>query len=115
MDIDQMTVEEIWEQIAVKAKENLDLIQGMNATYTFQINDGEKKEYSLILKDGDAEVKNSAVDPSDCQLSMNEKNFKKLLQGKLNAASAFMTGRLKVKGNIGEALKLEGLLKKYEF
>lgn len=43
------------------------------------------------------------------------KEFQKLLQGDLNSTTAFMTGRLKVKGNIGLALKLESILKKYNF
>ena len=46
---------------------------------------------------------------------MSVKDFKKLLDGNLNSAASYMTGKLKIKGNLGLALKLESLLKKYSF
>ncbi|NLA04878.1 MAG: SCP2 sterol-binding domain-containing protein, partial [Firmicutes bacterium] len=37
-------------------------------------------------------------------------DFGSLLDGKLNATSAFMAGKLKVKGDMGLAMKLQSLL-----
>lgn|SRR5690625_5161049 len=115
MDINNMSLDEIWEQISVKTEEQSDVASGLNATYTFHIKDGDKKSYSLIFEDGKAEVKQGSIDDANCQLTMNELNFKRLLTGELNATSAFMTRRLKLKGNIGDALKLEQILKNYSF
>lgn len=115
MDLNNMSLEEVWEQISLRTKEELDAAKGLKASYTFHIKDGEEKSYSLIFNDGKAEVKQGTIEDANCELSMNEANFKRLLTGDLNATSAFMTRRLKLKGNIGDALKLEQILKNYSF
>jgi len=46
---------------------------------------------------------------------MSEEVFHKFLNGKINGAMAYMTGKLKIQGEIGKALKLENLLKAYTF
>src|SRR5699024_11860698 len=80
----------------------------------FEITDAATT-YSLLLDDGAASVQEGAADDAVATLTMNEKNFKKLLLGNLNATTAFMTGRLKVNGSVGYALKLEAMLKKLPF
>ncbi|MFJ7825255.1 SCP2 sterol-binding domain-containing protein [Psychrobacillus sp. NPDC096623] len=50
---------------------------------------------------------------ADCTLSTAD--FKKLITGNLKSTTAFMFGKLKVDGSIGQALKLEKLLKEYVF
>lgn len=41
---------------------------------------------------------------------MDSKDFIKMFKGELKATSAFMTGKLKIKGDIGKAMKLEKLM-----
>lgn len=110
-----MSLEEIWTEIDRTANENSDLIKELNASYSFDITGNESGQYGLSFQDGVATVSENGLEDADCSLTMNIKNFKKLLQGNLNSATAFMTGRLKVKGDIGLALKLEGVLKKFSF
>jgi putative sterol carrier protein len=40
---------------------------------------------------------------------MKEKDFVDLMTGKINGQSAFMGGKLKIKGNMGMAMKLGSL------
>ena len=46
---------------------------------------------------------------ADCSISMKEKDFVDLMTGKINGQSAFMGGKLKIKGNMGMAMKLGSL------
>ena len=115
MKIDKMTLNEIWQVIDQKANEHPEYIQEIDAVYKFDITGTEGNTYGLVIKDGKAEVVKDGKVEADCTLTMNVDNFKKLLQGNLNSATALMTGRLKVKGNMGLALKLESILKKYSF
>ena len=47
---------------------------------------------------------------SDCQMTMSPEDFVSMFQGKLNATSAFMSGKLKIEGNMMLAMKLEQLM-----
>ena len=44
-------------------------------------------------------------------ISMSGENFVELATGKLDGTMAFMTGKLKVKGDMGLAMKLQNLLR----
>lgn len=114
MNIDTMSIEAIWSFIDETANENQELNEGMNSLYAFELTGDDGGEFGLNFNNSNVEVSLSAVENPDCTLKMSVKNFKKLIQGKLNSATAFMTGQVKIDGSIGLALKLENLLKKYD-
>ncbi|MFK7989658.1 MAG: SCP2 sterol-binding domain-containing protein [Sandaracinaceae bacterium] len=43
-------------------------------------------------------------------VKMKDKNFVKMMNGELSGPNAFMTGKLKFKGDVSKAIKLRGLL-----
>ncbi len=45
-----------------------------------------------------------------CTIALTIENFEKLVAGELNPTLAFMTGKLKITGSMGVAMKLAGLL-----
>ena len=47
---------------------------------------------------------------ADCTIMISMKNFRKLLAGDLNPATAFMMRKIKVEGDMGIAMKLSSLL-----
>ncbi|MDA8351944.1 MAG: SCP2 sterol-binding domain-containing protein [Firmicutes bacterium] len=69
--------------------------------------------HQLRLKRGAAEYRGEEALPSDCTIQLSEKNFIKLAEGRLNPTTAFMTGKLKVKGDLSLALRLSSLLKQF--
>ena len=48
----------------------------------------------------------------DCTMTLNAETFGEMFAGKLNPTSAFMSGKLKIKGDLPLAMKLEKLMKK---
>ena len=49
-------------------------------------------------------------DDADVTLSATAETFKAILDGEQNPTAAFMTGKLKVDGDMGLAMKLSGVL-----
>jgi putative sterol carrier protein len=50
--------------------------------------------------------------PADCTVLVSHENFEKLARGDLDPTMAFMTGKLKVNGDMSVAMKLQPLLAK---
>ena len=61
----------------------------------------------IVLSDGTASTQDQ---DTDCTIRMTLDNLVKLLTGKLNPMTGVMTGKLKVSGDMGVAMKLGKLL-----
>lgn len=81
-----------------------DRIEGMNNTYVFEI-DGAGT-WTVAIADGAIAVTEGAGD-ADCTFSASEETFEKIASGEQNATTAYMTGKLKIKGDMGAAMKLQ--------
>ncbi|WP_243458114.1 SCP2 sterol-binding domain-containing protein [Sporosarcina sp. Te-1] len=115
MNVETMEMKEIWSQIDTTLNGEPEPIRSLNVSYAFHLSGEDGGSYGLKLNEGKAEVVMEDPGDVDCALTMSSKDFRKLLSGNLNSTAAFMMGKLKVKGNIGLALKLETLLKQYSF
>jgi putative sterol carrier protein len=79
---------------------------GMNNSYLFDI-DGAGK-WKVDVHDGNVKV-TEGEQPADVTITASEETFDKIVKGEQNATSAYMTGKLKVKGDMGAAMKLQKL------
>ena len=108
------TIIEVWQEIEEKLSNDKEPYSEMKGTYEIQIID-EDVTYRLSFDNGDFSIQKDASGIPDCTLKMKNGVFRRFLTGNLNSMTAFMTGKLKVDGNITLALKLESLLKQYQF
>jgi putative sterol carrier protein len=99
----------------VSAKEFFDTVEGridrsktagMNNSYLFDI-DGAGK-WKVDVQDGSVKVTEGEHD-ADVTITTSEETFDNIVTGEQNATSAYMTGKLKVKGDMGAAMKLQKL------
>ena len=79
---------------------------GMNTTYLFDI-DGAGR-WTVKVDDGKVEVTEGGED-ADCTITSSQETFERIVEGDLNPTSAYMTGKLKIKGDMGAAMKLQKL------
>ena len=79
---------------------------GMNNSYLFDV-DGAGR-WTVDVRDGKIAVTEGG-DSADCEISVTEENFEKILAGEQNATTAYMTGKIKIKGDMGAAMKLQKL------
>jgi putative sterol carrier protein len=79
---------------------------GLNASYLFDI-DGAGK-WLVRVEDGKPSV-SEGDGAADTTISASEETFLRIVNGEQNATTAFMTGKLRVKGDMGNAMKLQQL------
>ncbi|KAA8915630.1 hypothetical protein TRICI_002211 [Trichomonascus ciferrii] len=86
-------------------------VKQSDAVIVFQLKNkqGETKSWWLDLKKEGA-VGEGTVEKPDITLSMSDDHFGQLVEGKANAQKLFMTGKLKVKGNVMKAASVETVL-----
>lgn len=80
----------------------------------FQINLEESGNLQIVLDGGKISVADGTPHEPQVTLKTSDNNFSKLLKDDLNTTMAFMTGGLRVDGNLGLALKLQEIVKKYQ-
>ncbi len=79
---------------------------GMNNSYVFDIQD--VGAWTVRVTDGVVTVAEGAED-ADCTISASEETFTRIVNGEQNPTTAYMTGKLKIAGDMGAALKLQKL------
>jgi putative sterol carrier protein len=79
---------------------------GMTNSYVFEI-DGAGT-WKVDVQDGSVSVAEGDGD-ADATISASEETFEQIASGDLNATTAYMTGKLKIKGDMGAAMKLQKL------
>jgi putative sterol carrier protein len=79
---------------------------GMTNSYVFEI-DGAGT-WKVDVQDGSVSVTEGGGD-ADATISASEETFEQIASGDMNATTAYMTGKLKVKGDMGAAMKLQKL------
>ncbi|MCJ1245929.1 hypothetical protein MMC30_003133 [Trapelia coarctata] len=96
--------------------ERKDAVKKGNAIFAFTLKNsqGETDNWYIDLKDKGVVAKGEAPEgkKADVTLSLSDEDFGKLVGGKTQAQRLFMSGKLKVKGNVMKATKMEPILKK---
>ncbi len=82
-----------------------------SAVYQFEIGGPAGGSLSIAISGGVARVEPGENPQARVTLSISPETFNKLLDGKLNATVAYMTKKLKIRGDIALAMKLESLLR----
>jgi putative sterol carrier protein len=80
---------------------------GLTATYRFEI-DGAGT-WLVDVDDGKVSVSEGGDGDADCTISASSETFVKIANREQNPTAAYMSGRLKVKGDMGQAMKLQKL------
>ncbi|MFS0787812.1 SCP2 sterol-binding domain-containing protein [Shouchella sp. 1P09AA] len=107
-----MSTEKRLLQLAEKMNKNPEKINGLNRHYQFELK--PQARYGVQFSDGTVQVdKEPPYSEEACILKMSESNLHKLLEGTWNPTVAYMTGQLKVDGEVRHALKLHEIVKHY--
>jgi len=106
-----MTVKEIFAEMPNRF--NADAAKGMNSVIQFNLTgEGDNAgQYHAIIKDGGLEVKEGTHASPNMTMTMAGSDYVDMTTGKLNGQMAFMSGKLKIAGDMGLAMKMQSLFK----
>ena len=79
---------------------------GMSNSFVFDIEGAG--QWKVDVDDGAVTVTEGGGD-ADVVITTSEDTFEKIVAGEQNPTSAYMTGKLKIKGDMGAAMKLQKL------
>lgn len=79
---------------------------GLNASYRFEIEGAGT--WHVEVDDGKVSVSENDGE-ADTIISTSAETFMKIANGEQNPTSAYMSGKLKVNGDMGQAMKLQKL------
>jgi putative sterol carrier protein len=99
------SVQEFFETLPSRA--DTSKTAGMNNSYAFDIEGAG--QWTVKVADGNVSVHDGLEDGADCTISASQEIFVKIIAGEQNPTSAYMTGKLKLKGDMGAAMKLQKL------
>jgi NAD(P)-dependent dehydrogenase (short-subunit alcohol dehydrogenase family)/acyl dehydratase/putative sterol carrier protein len=82
---------------------------GLDVVFQFVIGGGGT--WHVKVKDQKCEVKEGAYEKPTTTIKMGDEDFVKMIEGKLNAMSAYTSGKLKVEGDLMKSQLIEKLFK----
>ncbi len=101
------SVEEIFE--AMPAQLDASKAADLNMKIAFDLSGEQACEKTLVISDGVAVVTDGASEDADATLKMDGDDYAAMISGELNPMTAFMTGKVKVEGDLGAVMKMQGL------
>ncbi len=102
-------VKEVFESIQKQLEEDPAKAKSVNGVYKFIITGDEESTWIVDLKSDPPVVKEGDGD-AQCTITVSTEDFLKIVNKELNAQMAFMTGKLKIQGDMGLAMKLGQIL-----
>ncbi len=83
--------------------------KGLNAVYQFDLSGDGGGKWHAVIKDETCEVAEGAHASRSITIWMTAHDYLDMVNGKLNGQMAFMTGKLRIAGDMGLALRLQSL------
>jgi putative sterol carrier protein len=88
---------------------NKEASKGLSAVYQFDLAGDGGGKWHVIIANQQCEVKEGAHASPNITISMSAQDYLDLVNGKLNGQVAFMTGKLRIAGDMGLALRMQSL------
>lgn len=99
------SAKEIFEQILELLKADPEVCKKAAAVFQFVIKGADGATTQWVVDTEAVEVKEAKAEKADCTMTLSDADFVAMASGKLAAQRAFMTGKLKISGNMGTAQK----------
>ena len=105
------TPTDVFSEIDARLKSDPERLSGTSAKYLFDLSGEGAGEYHIDIHDGQGDAGPGGVENPNITITMESGDFVDLATGKLDGTMAFMSGKIKIKGDMGLAMKLQTILR----
>lgn len=91
---------------------NEDTARGMNSVIQFNLTGEDGGTWYAEIADGSCTVCEGTHPAPNMTMTMSAADYVDMITGKLNGQMAFMSGKLKINGDMGLAMKMQSLFKR---
>ncbi len=84
---------------------------GVNAVVQYHLTGTEGGDWIVSIKDGQCAVEKGTSPTPNMTLTADAQDYKDVITGKLNPMNAFMTGKVRLAGDLNLAMKLTSFFK----
>lgn len=91
-------------------KEHPEKVNGFAGTLLFNITGETGGLWTVHIEGNEVKVDQGDLGGAGFTIKMKDKNFVRMMNGDLSGPNAFMSGKLKFKGDVTKAMRLRGLL-----
>ncbi len=85
-------------------------IAGMKATFQFNVTGDGGGQWYVSIVDGSPAVGQGVSESPNITITTGSADWLSIVNGKMSGQSAFLTGRLQIRGDMGLAMKLTSIL-----
>lgn len=105
------SVKEVFDRhIPERLKNKPDVVSKINAVYQFNISGPEGGQWAVDCTQPGGAIASGLSPSARCTVNCGDADFLNIVNGKLNPQMAFMSGKLKIQGDMGLAMKLQQIL-----
>ncbi|MGH7904762.1 MAG: SCP2 sterol-binding domain-containing protein [Candidatus Dormibacteraceae bacterium] len=110
MSADQITPDQVFEMMPQML--DVDKAGSAAATILFDLSGDEGGKWWIKVADGKAEGGKGEVESPNLTLMADARDYVKIALGQMDGTSAFMQGKLKIKGDMGLAMRMQTMFKR---
>ncbi len=105
------TVKDVFEKrMPERLQSKPDVVAKINSVYQFNISGPDGGQWSVDCTQPGGLIAAGQSPAAKCTVNCTDVDFLNIVNGKLNAQMAFMSGKLKIQGDMGLAMKLQQIL-----
>jgi putative sterol carrier protein len=105
-----LTVPQVFENMKAKTAADPNKTAGINAIYQFNVTGAGGGEWYVNTKTSPVEIAQGTAPDANCIVTLADEDLVAIVSGTLNAQMAFMTGKVRIGGDMGLAMKLGKIL-----
>ena len=88
---------------------NAEKAAGVNMTLVFSLSGANGGDWTIKIADGNVDVNEGKADSPSATINMDGDDYVKMMSGELNPMMAFMSGKVKVDGDLNSVMKMQSI------